>query len=105
MPPPNNQPLNRLIPPVPIDHESTVLRTSLYPRIGRELPRVATCVATPVQRRYNVCSSKTGESEFGKWSGARDLNPGPHGPEIYAVSSTETVFEGFEFISRPRQTF
>jgi hypothetical protein len=33
------------------------------------------------------------------WSGARDLNPGPHGPEIYAVSSTEIDFEGFEFIS------
>src|SRR5882672_5776060 len=30
-----------------------------------------------------------------KKSGARDLNAGRHGPEIYAVSSTETVFEGF----------
>jgi hypothetical protein len=36
------------------------------------------------------------------WSGARDLNPGPHGPEILAVSSTEMGFEGFEFISRTR---
>jgi hypothetical protein len=34
------------------------------------------------------------------WSGARDLNPGPHGPEIQAVSSTEISFEGFEVISR-----
>ena len=32
------------------------------------------------------------------------MNPGPHGPEIYAVSSTEIVFEGFELISRlPRR--
>jgi hypothetical protein len=37
-----------------------------------------------------------------RWSGARDLNPGPHGPEICAVSSTETVFEGFEIDSRHR---
>ena len=28
------------------------------------------------------------------------MNPGPHGPEIYAISSTETVFAGFEFVSR-----
>jgi hypothetical protein len=27
--------------------------------------------------------------EFRNWSGARDLNPGSHGPEIYAVSSTD----------------
>jgi len=36
---------------------------------------------------------------FGFWSGARDLNPGPHGPEIHAISSTESDFERFEFIS------
>ena len=41
------------------------------------------------------------DSELKKWSGARDLTPGPHGPELCAVSSTEAVFEGFEFISRP----
>jgi hypothetical protein len=27
------------------------------------------------------------------------LNPGPHGPEIHAISSTESDFERFEFIS------
>jgi hypothetical protein len=32
------------------------------------------------------------------------LNPGPHGPEIYAVSSTETDFEGFELNSSPHKT-
>src|SRR5712692_1094911 len=37
------------------------------------------------------------------WSGARDLNPGPHGPELYAVSSMETGFERFELISAPRR--
>jgi hypothetical protein len=37
---------------------------------------------------------------FRNWSGARDLNPGPHGPEVWAVSSTETVFEGFKIDSR-----
>ena len=41
-----------------------------------------------------------GEFQTGDvWSGARDLNPGPHGPEIYAVSSTGADFAGFEFIS------
>ena len=42
---------------------------------------------------------------FGFWSGARDLNPGPHGPEIWAVSSTETGFEGFEVDSRRRACY
>jgi hypothetical protein len=35
---------------------------------------------------------------MGFWSGARDLNPGPHGPEIWAVSSTETCFEALSSI-------
>jgi len=46
-------------------------------------------------------ASGRGDSEYCEfWSGARDLNPGPHGPEICAVSSTETVFEGFELVPR-----
>jgi hypothetical protein len=44
------------------------------------------------------CMSRDGGIVFRNWSGARDLNPGPHGPEIQAVSSTEIVFEDFEFI-------
>ena len=40
------------------------------------------------------------DSEFRNWSGARDLNPRPHGPELCAASSMEVVFEGFGFISR-----
>jgi hypothetical protein len=39
------------------------------------------------------------DSEFRFWSGARDLNPRPHGPEIWAVSSTEIDFARFEVIS------
>jgi len=31
------------------------------------------------------------------------LNPGPHGPELWALSSTEIDLEGLEFISRPGQ--
>ena len=31
------------------------------------------------------------------------MNPGPHGPELCVVSSTETAFKGFEFISTPWQ--
>jgi len=49
------------------------------------------------------------ESRFGRdhaksgRSGARDLKPGPHGPEIWAVSSAEIDFEGFEFNWKPQQ--
>src|SRR5229473_6881456 len=37
------------------------------------------------------------------WSGARDLNHRPHGPEIHAGSSMEVVFDGIELISRTRR--
>src|SRR2546427_2605725 len=37
--------------------------------------------ATPIQRPCHVNSAYGGSSEFKIWSGARDLNPGPHGPE------------------------
>jgi hypothetical protein len=52
-----------------------------------------------VIHRHRCMSRDTG-IVFRNWSGARDLNPGPHGPEICAVSSTEHVFESFELISR-----
>ena len=42
---------------------------------------------------------RRGRNRIQELVGARDLNPGPHGPEIYAVSSTDTVVEGFELIS------
>jgi hypothetical protein len=49
-----------------------------------------------VVTRREVNSTYGSSFEFNTWSGARDLNPGPHGPEIYAVPSTETFFGGFE---------
>src|ERR1700692_805692 len=55
--------------------------------------------ATPLQRRCHVRSRVSVRFVFKNWSGARDLNPGPHGPEIYAVLSTEDDFDGFELIS------
>ena len=33
---------------------------------------------------------------FRNWSGARDLNPGPHGPEPHATPSSHGVFDRFE---------
>jgi hypothetical protein len=35
-----------------------------------------------------------GKFEPENLSGARDLNPGPNGPEVCVVSSIEEVFEG-----------
>ncbi len=55
--------------------------------------------ATSIQRCCHISHEYAAGFEFRIWSGARDLTPGPHGPEIYAVSSTESDFEGFEFIS------
>ena len=55
--------------------------------------------ATPIQRHCHLRNVCRVGIEFKNWSGARDLNPGPHGPEIYAVSSTGASFVGFEFIS------
>src|SRR5207253_3419675 len=34
---------------------------------------------------------------FDKWSGARDLNPGPHGPELCELSSTNVGNDRFRF--------
>jgi hypothetical protein len=48
--------------------------------------------------RHRAGTSRDARIVFGFWSGARDLNPGPHGPEIYAVSSTGTGFAGFELV-------
>ena len=37
--------------------------------------------ATPIHPRCLVNSAYGSSFEFRIWSGARDLNPGPHGPE------------------------
>jgi hypothetical protein len=49
------------------------------------------------------CMSRDAGIVFRNWSGARDLNPGPHGPEIYAVSSTEIGFAWFGYVSTTQQ--
>jgi hypothetical protein len=46
--------------------------------------------------------SEIADFEYKKWSGARDLNPRPHGPEICAVSSRETVLGSFRLNSSPQ---
>jgi hypothetical protein len=61
--------------------------------------RVSYIRATSIQPCCQMSSSALNGFEF-KLVGARDLNPGPHGPEIWALSSTETDFAGCEFISR-----
>jgi hypothetical protein len=38
-----------------------------------------------------------------KWSGARDLNPGPHGPEPHDSSSKHVGFRVFQFESSGRR--
>ena len=52
----------------------------LSPRLGR-IPRVCYMRATPIQRRCHVSNVRGVKFQFRNWSGARDLNPGPHGPE------------------------
>jgi hypothetical protein len=39
---------------------------------------------------------------FRNWSGARDLNPGPHGPESHDFPSRSIDFCGFQFDSSSR---
>ena len=41
--------------------------------------------------------------QFQNWSGARDLNPGPHGPESHDLPSSREDFVLFQFeIAAPR---
>src|ERR1035437_242366 len=60
----------------------------------RQFPGACYTRAKPLQPRCHVRSGVRIRFVFEIWSGARDLNPGPHGPEIYAVSSMEIVFDG-----------
>ncbi len=62
------------------------------------------CRTTAVEQRHCHFSSAPGPCSSSNLVGARDLNPGPHGPEIWAVSSTERRFEGFELISVADET-
>src|ERR1700674_323243 len=67
-------------------------------RAGVQIP--SPCSAAPVigsniWGRNTARCLDVGVGLTKQWSGARDLNPGPHGPEVWAVASTEAVFEGF----------
>ena len=59
--------------------------------------------ATPIQRRCHVRSAYSCESKFKSWSGARDLNPGPHGPESGDIPSNHVGFCAFQFDSLGRR--
>jgi hypothetical protein len=51
------------------------------------------------------CMSRDAGIVFGKWSGARDLNPGPHGPELCDISSKNGGNDRFLFeIAAERQS-
>ena len=43
-------------------------------------------------------------SEFRSWSGARDLNPGPHGPELCDLPSRDSETDRFQFDSAATET-
>jgi hypothetical protein len=72
---------------------STLIGSGIFPKSYYRTTTEDSDAITSTHSAYST-------SEFGIWSGARDLNPGPHGPEIYAVSSTDIDFEGFGFIWR-----
>ena len=50
-------------------------------------------------RRPNWSRIKTQihETKFKIWSGARDLNPGPHGPELCELLSKNVGNDRFQF--------
>jgi len=50
----------------------------VFDESSRDLYRICAVV----QRGCQVISATEALSEFKTWSGARDLNPGPHGPEL-----------------------
>jgi hypothetical protein len=51
--------------------------------------------ATSVQKRVDSRAQSAVSTQNG--SGARDLNPGPHGPEPQGSSSSHAAFERFRF--------
>ena len=74
-----------------------VKRRPLQPRRGRDRGLPKCCRSDAVRQRcYQHVLEASYTFEIRNWSGARDLNPGPHGPELSGVSATERGFEGFE---------
>jgi hypothetical protein len=53
---------------------------------------------TPCGPEFGPNSGVRTQIRVQKLVGARDLNPGPHGPELCVVSSTETGFECLRWI-------
>jgi hypothetical protein len=51
-----------------------------------------------VTRRL-LCESRILGFVFKNWSGARDLNPGPHGPELCDIPSRHVGNDRFQFES------
>jgi hypothetical protein len=45
----------------------------------------------------SLCVRHMDASELGFWSGARDLNPGPHGPELRELPASHAKSCGFQF--------
>jgi len=70
-------------------------RTSICAKFGG----VCYIRATPRQRCCHINSAYKRDSEFKNWSGARDLNPGPHGPELYELPSRNGGNDRFQFES------
>src|ERR1051325_5385803 len=52
---------------------------------NRELSQQCCSKAVVIQAWYHVLCADCARSEIKNWSGARDLNPGPHGPEPCAL--------------------
>jgi hypothetical protein len=61
-------------------------------------------IGAVIQRGYHVSYGGPDGSEFKNWSGARDLNPGPHGPELCDISFRNGGNDRFlfEFVGRRR---
>jgi hypothetical protein len=57
------------------------------------------------QQGYRISSDYMRTSVFRSWSGARDLNPGPHGPEPHDNSSKHVGFGVFQFDSSSRRVW
>jgi hypothetical protein len=55
--------------------------------------------ATPILRIYHTSYRTITGFQIRFWSGARDLNPGPYGPELLDISSKRAEMIGFRSIS------
>ena len=72
--------------------------TTFKPAAGTEFSKICDTAVTP------SASSKaaTDVSELKRWSGARDLTPGPHGPELVDIPANDAGFCALRFQSSGR---